>query len=363
MYFLLAGLSAILLLSGFTVFRLITLKSPDHEVNLAREGLALAKNVNADKYANEKLTSAEQLFNDAINEWRTQNDKLFIFRNFSKTIELANSSLKYSIDARKYADKEKNDIEIRLEKELKNAGVKLIQFEKNLKELPLDREIFDNYNNAKMKYLEAENNYKSGDFQKGFMLAILANEKATQAVASSMLSLENYFENYSVWKKNADYAVQLSGSGKVVVLVNKMESEVTILKSGKAVKIFKAEFSPNWLGDKIMRGDRKTPEGIYKVVEMKKGKQTKYHKALLLDYPNQEDRTRFENLIKSGDLEKNAQIGGLIEIHGGGGKGIHWTDGCIALTNKDMDMVFDLCKVNTAVIIVGSEKKFEEYFN
>ena len=363
MYFLFAGLSAILLLSGFTVFRLITLKLPDKGVNLSREGLARAKNVHADKYANEKLKKAEQLFNDAINEWRIQNDKLFIFRNFSKTIELADSSLKFSTDARKNAGKQKNNIKIELEKELKDVADKLNRFEKHLKELPFDREIFDNYNSAKLKYLEAEDIYKNGDLQKSLILATLANEKATQAVSGSMLNLENYFENYLTWEKNTDYAVQLSRNGAVTILVNKMESEVTVLKSGKAVKIFKAEFSPNWLGDKIMRGDRKTPEGIYKVVEKKKGKDTKYHKALLLNYPNQEDRIRFENLIKSGDLEKNAQIGGLIEIHGGGGRGIHWTDGCIALTNKEMDMVFDLCKVSTAVIIIGSGKNFEEYFN
>ena len=88
---------------------------------------------------------------------------------------------------------------------------------------------------------------------------------------------------------------------------------------------------------------------------------TKYHKALLLDYPNEDDKSNFEKLKKLGAISKNAQIGGLIEIHGNGGKGIHWTDGCIAVKNKDMDVIFDICAVSTKVIIVGSKISFDKY--
>ena len=41
--------------------------------------------------------------------------------------------------------------------------------------------------------------------------------------------------------------------------------------------------------------------------------------------------------IENGTLASNAKIGGLIEIHGNGGKGIDWTEGCIALTDKEID--------------------------
>ena len=47
-------------------------------------------------------------------------------------------------------------------------------------------------------------------------------------------------------------------------------------------------------------------------------------------------------------------MGGLIEIHGNGGKGIDWTEGCIALTDTEMDVVFKLVKVGTPVTIIGS---------
>ena len=53
-------------------------------------------------------------------------------------------------------------------------------------------------------------------------------------------------------------------------------------------------------------------------------------------------------------MPASATIGSMIEIHGNGGKGVDWTDGCIALTDSDMDKVFGIAKVGTTVTIVGS---------
>jgi murein L,D-transpeptidase YafK len=117
------------------------------------------------------------------------------------------------------------------------------------------------------------------------------------------------------------------------------------------------------MGDKLMHGDRATPEGIYRVIDKKNGVKTRYYKALLINYPNESDKARYYNAIRSGVLSKKTSIGGLIEIHGDGGRGINWTEGCIALENRLMDTVFDLCQINTPVIIVGSDKPMEEYFN
>jgi murein L,D-transpeptidase YafK len=84
------------------------------------------------------------------------------------------------------------------------------------------------------------------------------------------------------------------------------------------------------------------------------GGKTKYYKALLLNYPNDEDTARFNAEIANGSLPPSAKIGGLIEIHGEGGRGIDWTEGCVALTNREMDLVYRYVKVGTPVTIVGS---------
>jgi murein L,D-transpeptidase YafK len=73
-----------------------------------------------------------------------------------------------------------------------------------------------------------------------------------------------------------------------------------------------------------------------------------------LNYPNYEDTAKFKEMVAKGILPKNAKIGGMIEIHGNGGKGVDWTEGCIAVTDDDMDDIFKIAKVGTPVTIVGS---------
>ncbi len=101
-------------------------------------------------------------------------------------------------------------------------------------------------------------------------------------------------------------------------------------------------------------GNKATPEGLYRITKKFEGSKTKYYKALLLNYPNDEDKARFKDEIARGSLPLDATIGGLIEIHGSGGKGIDWTEGCVALTDKEMDLIFKITKVGTPVTIVGS---------
>jgi len=68
---------------------------------------------------------------------------------------------------------------------------------------------------------------------------------------------------------------------------------------------------------------------------------SKYHKALLLDYPNADDRaeSREPGATATCGWSKNRRV---IEIHGEGGRNQDWTDGCVALANGDMDLVFEL---------------------
>jgi len=63
--------------------------------------------------------------------------------------------------------------------------------------------------------------------------------------------------------------------------------------------------------------------------------------------------------VRKGNIPRRG-IGNLIEIHGDGGKGINWTDGCVALTNSDMDKLYGLVGVGTPVTIVGSLRSLKE---
>ena len=89
----------------------------------------------------------------------------------------------------------------------------------------------------------------------------------------------------------------------------------------------------------------------------KRAPQTKFNKALLINYPNDEDRMRFALGRRRGTISRGAGIGNLIEIHGDGGEGRDWTDGCVALTNEDMDRLFAHVRVGTPVTIVGTYER------
>jgi L,D-peptidoglycan transpeptidase YkuD (ErfK/YbiS/YcfS/YnhG family) len=155
------------------------------------------------------------------------------------------------------------------------------------------------------------------------------------------------------WQAWANAAVSDSYS-RTSILVDKLDRRLDVLRDGKTVLSFRAELGTRGLERKLHSGDKATPEGRYKVVAVKGQGQSKYYKALLINYPNGEDVARFRNAKKSGSVPGRAGIGSLIEIHGSGGQGKDWTDGCIALRDHEMDKLFKLVGNGTPVTIVGT---------
>ncbi|HEY3496324.1 MAG TPA: L,D-transpeptidase family protein, partial [Polyangiaceae bacterium] len=123
--------------------------------------------------------------------------------------------------------------------------------------------------------------------------------------------------------------------------------------NGRLAESYSVDLGSNVLDRKVAAGDQATPEGRYRIVRRLDEGESRYYKALLLDYPNEADRRRLEEHRESGAVSASARSGGLIEIHGEGGRGTNWTDGCVALANGDMDELFRRVKVDTPVTIVG----------
>jgi hypothetical protein len=143
-------------------------------------------------------------------------------------------------------------------------------------------------------------------------------------------------------------------SSTPAIIVDKLRRQVTLYRSGRLAARFRAELGANGLRRKEHAGDSATPEGLYRVVVRKDGNETHYYKALLINYPNDEDRMRFALAKRRGTIPQRAMIGNLIEIHGEGGQGRDWTAGCVALANDDMDALYAAVGVGTPVTIVGT---------
>src|SRR5258705_11149851 len=123
------------------------------------------------------------------------------------------------------------------------------------------------------------------------------------------------------------------------IVVEKSKRTLTLMDGRKAVKTYKVALGGQPVGAKDRQGDHKTPEGIYAVDAKKANSQ--FYKALHISYPNQTDREHARKL--------GISPGGDVEIHGLGAKWgwigakhrlTDWTDGCVAVTNEEIN---DVC--------------------
>lgn len=135
-----------------------------------------------------------------------------------------------------------------------------------------------------------------------------------------------------------------------LVRVVKSEKRLYLLKDGKVLVSFRVVFGADPKGHKREEGDERTPEGRYLLDY--KNTASKFYKSIHVSYPNARDR---EDARKRG-----VSPGGDIMIHGQpNGKEwltvvsqrFNWTDGCVALSNEDMDTVWDAVKVGIPIDI------------
>ena len=183
-------------------------------------------------------------------------------------------------------------------------------------------------------------------------------ERAAEGVSAALLASTARFtadEHIGVWREWVEETVAWSRrTGRVALVVDKDAHVLSVYQGGRLLREYDAELGWNNVGDKFQEGDGATPEGRYKVTQLKGRGQSRYYKALLLDYPNRDDLARLERLEADGTLPRGTRPGSLIEIHGEGGRGKDWTDGCVAVTNAEMDWLFARVGMGTPVTIVGS---------
>jgi len=189
------------------------------------------------------------------------------------------------------------------------------------------------------------------------------NNLETRINQQENIFYSNKLEEYNSWiKQTYEHANEKNNSA---IIVDKSGYILYFLKEGKIKERFNIElgFSPQ--GNKRIEGDGKTPEGIYNILEKRNIGQTNFYKGFLLDYPNKEDWKNFKELKEKKEISPSDTIGSYILIHGKGtGKkgnagGRNWTLGCVALSNSDMDRLFEITDKKTKVCIVGYQNIIE----
>jgi len=125
---------------------------------------------------------------------------------------------------------------------------------------------------------------------------------------------------------------------------------MTLMHKREVLKTYKVALGGQPVGPKEKQGDHKTPEGLY-VIDSKIPN-SRFHLALHISYPNAADRERARKM--------GVNPGGAVEIHGLESQyawlgPLHrqtdWTDGCIAVSNAEIEEIWPLVPVGTPVEI------------
>lgn len=178
--------------------------------------------------------------------------------------------------------------------------------------------------------------------------------KYTENAAHAILPILNrYTDNDKItkWRNWVNETVESSKRNQSYsIVVSKVDRRLYLYKGGRSYKTYDIGLGSNGSNDKLYAGDRATPEGKYHVIKKVPG--SRYHRALLINYPNDDDRRQFAIARKKGLIPNRAGIGGLIEIHGGGKHGM--TYGCVAMEDPHIDELFRIVDIGTPVTIVGA---------
>jgi hypothetical protein len=339
----------------------ITPKPPIGEMDHAREILSRAGTNKADTYSKKLYTEAKTFYDSAMVNWQKENKRFIFFRHYERVKMFAELSAKKATQASENSVSSSTNLKIKLKQKIDSLNDLVAQIDELFTTYPLTSEVRNRISKGKILLEEAEIVYKKGQYLQANRKITDAEYLLTESYDNASTNLKNYFKSFSVWKKWADRTINESKKNRdYSIIIDKFSRKCFVYLSGSKKYEFDAELGKNWVGDKRVKGDLATPEGMYKITKKFDGGKTKYYKALLLDYPNDEDKAKFRSEIEQGSLPASAKIGGLIEIHGNGGKGIDWTEGCIALTDREMDVIFKIVRVGTPVTIIGSMMELKD---
>jgi murein L,D-transpeptidase YafK len=140
------------------------------------------------------------------------------------------------------------------------------------------------------------------------------------------------------------------GAKADLVVVYKSKRELQLLREGRVIRRYDVALGPNPEGHKRMEGDGRTPEGVYELDW--RNPNSNFHRSIHVSYPQTRDLAPA--------MRWGVSPGGLIMLHGMpngydaayvGHPERDWTNGCIALTNREIDEVWSLVDDGTTIII------------
>jgi murein L,D-transpeptidase YafK len=169
-------------------------------------------------------------------------------------------------------------------------------------------------------------------------------------------------KNKKIIKKEFHAAVKVTSSKTLVkdnpyyIIIDKSDYELKVYDAEGWYATYPVVFGSNDMNDKYMEGDKRTPEGHFKVLLKKI--HPKWGPELLLDFPNEESIKKFNERQARGLIPRNARIGSGIAIHATRPQEEwtvdyfqNWTDGCVSLKYSEAKDLYSYIPAGTPVTI------------
>lgn len=349
-------LSLTLMPMGGALYGWIKLRqSPYVAFEAAREALAQARAAQAERYAASLWEQAQRSWKQALMQWQEANQRWWAWQQYTQAQAVARQAEQQAWAAARRAEQVRDSLYHQSHQMLRQLAPLLDSLAQWLETLPYRSAWSQQFQEAQTHYHTAHKALESGDLWVASEQAAAAQHRLQVLEEQLRDYVSHYLAQLPTWRQWVEEARQEARRrGSLLLVVDKMARRCYVYRGTQHLATFTVELGPNWMGPKLYAGDRATPEGKYRVIRKLGPGETRYYRALLLDYPNEVDRARFIRARREGRLPPNAQIGGLIEIHGEGGRGVDWTEGCVALRNEEMRQLFELVPVGTPVVIVGA---------
>jgi tetratricopeptide (TPR) repeat protein len=173
-------------------------------------------------------------------------------------------------------------------------------------------------------------------------------EKGIKARENEIIALKARIEALEQEPKSTVVVVQKGQVSRI--LIEKSARRLTLVSKDGALKSYKIALGGNPNGAKEKQGDGKTPEGTY-IIDSR-NRDSRFHLSLHISYPNEKDKKRAREL--------GVSPGGNIMIHGLKNgfswvgdlhTEIDWTEGCVAVTDEEIEEIADLVPNGTIVEI------------